>query len=255
MGRVHVGLDLEDEAGELLVRGLDGPHLLRHPGRRGLGVAQKAVQKRLHAKVVGGRAEEHGRQLAGEDLIQVEFVPRHVQQLNVLHQLVVIGLADLRRAAGIVDGHHLHVDLPLAVVAAGVQLDQPRVPVVQALEVAVDADGPVHRAGADAQHLLDVLHQLEGVPAGAVHLVDEREYRDAAQAAHPEQLDGLLLHALGVVDQHHRAVRGDQRAIGVLGKVLVAGGVQYVDAIAKARIRRIRGFSLREKLALANQGK
>ena len=47
-----------------------------------------------------------------------------------------------------------------------------------------------------------------------------------------EELPGLGLHALGAVDDHDGGVRGHQGAVGVLGEVLVAGGVQNVDAEA-----------------------
>ena len=40
------------------------------------------------------------------------------------------------------------------------------------------------------------------------------------------------LHALGPVNDHHGGVGGHQGAVGVLGEVLVAGGVQNVDAEA-----------------------
>ena len=101
--------------------------------------------------------------------------------------------------------------------------------VVNPLKVAVRADGPGDGAGVDAQHLFQLLHQLEGIPAGPVQLVDEGEDGDGTHAADVEELDGLGLHALGCIDEHHGAVRGDQGAVGVLGKVLVAGGIQDVD--------------------------
>ena len=44
---------------------------------------------------------------------------------------------------------------------------------------------------------LDLVEQLERVAAGPVPLVDEREQRQAALAAHLEQLEGLRLDALG----------------------------------------------------------
>ena len=91
--------------------------------------------------------------------------------------------------------------------------------------------GPVDRAGADAQHLLHFLHQGERVFAGAVHLVDEGEDGDVAQTADLEELDGLRLNALRGVNQHDRAVRGDEHAVGVLGEVLVTGGVEDVDVV------------------------
>ena len=56
--------------------------------------------------------------------------------------------------------------------------------------------------------------------------------RNRAQPADLEQLDRLFLNTLGVVDQHDRAVRGHERTIRVLREVLMAGGVQNIDAIA-----------------------
>lgn len=60
-----------------------------------------------------------------------------------------------------------------AMVARGIEQHVPAVALVHALKIAVHADRPVHRAGADAQHLLQLLHQGKGVLAGAVHLVDK----------------------------------------------------------------------------------
>ena len=53
-----------------------------------------------------------------------------------------------------------------------------------------------------------------------------------AQGADLEQLDGLGLHALGGVDDHDGRVGCHQGAVGILRKVLVAGGVQNVDTLA-----------------------
>ena len=47
-----------------------------------------------------------------------------------------------------------------------------------------------------------------------------------------EQLSRLRLHALGTVDDHDGAVGGHQGPVGILGEVLVARGVQNVDAEA-----------------------
>ena len=158
---------------------------------------------------------------------------RHIQKLDVLHQLVIVRLTDAAGQRGIVDGDRLHLDLCLAVVAAAVHFHLAGVAVVHAPEiVAVQADGPVHGAGADAQHVFKLLHQRERILAGAVKLVYEGENRYGAHAANPEQLHRLLLNALGAVDQHHGAVGGDEGAVGVLGKVLVTGGVQNIDAVA-----------------------
>ena len=52
------------------------------------------------------------------------------------------------------------------------------------------------------------------------------------QGADLEQLPGLRLHALSAIDDHHGAVSSHQGPVGVLGEVLMAGGIQNVDAEA-----------------------
>ena len=110
--------------------------------------------------------------------------------------------------------------------------DAAALPVVHALERLAAADGPVDGVGVDAQLVLQLLAQLEGVPGLPVHFVDEGEDGDIPQAAHLEELARLGLHALGGVDDHNGAVCRHQGAVGVLREVLVAGGVQDVDAEA-----------------------
>ena len=53
-----------------------------------------------------------------------------------------------------------------------------------------------------------------------------------ADGADPKQLPGLGLHTLGAVNDHDGGVRGHQGPVGVLGEILVARGVQDVDAEA-----------------------
>ena len=203
-------------------------------GQRGGGQAQELLQKRLHAKVGQRRAEEHGAQLAVLHSVQVKFFRCTVQKFNILRQLGVVGSADQVVQAGVAQlgldlVHHLHA------VGAAVALKRQhaaRGAVVHALKILAAADGPVHRVGLDAQNFLDVLHQFKRVAGFAVHLVDEGKDGDVAQGANFEQFDGLCLNALGRVDDHDGAVGGHQGAVGILGEVLVAGGVQDVDALA-----------------------
>ena len=103
---------------------------------------------------------------------------------------------------------------------------------IHALEIAVRADGPVDGAGMDAQHVFQFVHQLEGILGRAVHLVYKGEDGNAAHPANLEQLDRLLLHALGGVDEHHSAVGRHQHAVGILAEILMAGGIQNVDVKA-----------------------
>ena len=231
MGGVHVGLNLEDEAGEVRVGRLHDALIALVRGGRG-GVVKEAGEERLDAEVGDGGAEEHGRQRTRAHLLEVERVAGHVQQLDLVEQPLIQAIAQQAGQLRVIDRQVLLLHARLAVVAALVELDHFRVAVVDALEIAVRADGPVDRAGADAQHLLELLHQGERVLRRAVHLVDEREDGDVAQAADLEQLDRLRLDALGGVDEHHGAVRCDEHAVGVLGEVLVAGGIQNVDVVS-----------------------
>ena len=106
------------------------------------------------------------------------------------------------------------------------------VPLVDTLELHAAADGPVHGVGADAELLLQLVDEVEGVSCLAIHLVDEGEDGDVPHGADLEELTGLGLDTLGTVDDHHRAVGGHEGTVGILREVLVAGGVQNVDAKA-----------------------
>ena len=101
--------------------------------------------------------------------------------------------------------------------------------VVDALEVLAHADRPGHRGALDLEHVLDFVEHLDGVAHFPVQLVDERQDRRVAQPAHLHQFHGALFHALGGVDHHQGGVHRRQGAIGVLGEVGMAGGVQQVD--------------------------
>lgn len=193
---------------------------------------KNAIQKRLHAKVGDRRAKEQRREPALQHSLLVKGIARHIQKLDLLVQAVQIVLGQRGLSLGAVQLYAYLLGHAHAMVATGIEQHVPAVTLVHALKIAVHADRPVHRAGADAQHLLQLLHQGKGVLAGAVHLVDKGKDGNVAQAADLEELDGLLLHALGRVDEHHRRIRRHQHAIGILAEVLVAGGIQDVDAVA-----------------------
>ena len=157
-----------------------------------------------------------------------------VEQLDVVHQVaVVLGTDELVELGGAQLG--LYLADALGGVGAPVSLerqDVPRRAVEDAAERAAVADGPVHGVGAYAEHRLDLVHEVEGVARLVVELVHEREDGDVPQRAHLEELDGLRLHALGAVDYHDRGVGRHEGAVGVLREVLVARGVEDVDAAA-----------------------
>ena len=57
------------------------------------GHAQKVLQERLHAEGRQRRAEEDGGELAVADAVEVEVAGGAVEQLDVLDELVPLGLA------------------------------------------------------------------------------------------------------------------------------------------------------------------
>ena len=67
--------------------------------------------------------------------------------------------------------------------------------VIYTFVMAVDTDRPVNRICADVQHLFQLVHQVEGITAVAVQLVDKGKDRQTAAVANPEQLLGLRLYA------------------------------------------------------------
>ena len=119
------------------------------------------------------------------------------------------------------------------ILAALEQVDLLAPPIVHADERAVAMDRPRDRddsrcRGRPRRRSIE----LERILADAVALVDEGEDRRAAPLADGEELPRPLLDALAVVEQHDGAVGGDERAVGVLGEVLVARRVEQVDVVA-----------------------
>ncbi len=202
---------------------------------RGLGggeCLQKAVQQQLHAEIIAGAAEEHRRALAGEHGRIVEQLARvfeHFEFLDGFLEGRVVQLAAHRRVVHAADGNRC---AKLAAHRALEKMHLARLAVEHAAKIEPVADGPVHRKRADAQHPLQFVHEFERIFHGPVALVHEREDRHAALAADLEELARLRLDALRGVNHHHHRVHRREHAIGVLGKILVAGRVQQIDAVA-----------------------
>ena len=101
--------------------------------------------------------------------------------------------------------------------------------VIAADEFAPDPDGPGRRRYVDGQIFLNLVDDLEGIAAFAVHLVAKRQDRQIAHPADFEQFLRLAFHTLCAVDHHHGGVHGSQCAIGILGKIRVARRVHQIE--------------------------
>ena len=104
-------------------------------------------------------------------------------------------------------------------------------PVVHSPEILTGGDRPVHRAGLNAQFFLNFFHQIKRVLGVPVHFIDEGKNGNVTHNADLKQFPGLVFHAFAGVDDHHGGVRCHQSAVSVFRKVLVAGGIQDVDAV------------------------
>jgi hypothetical protein len=228
---VHVRGDLVDEARE--ERRVRRHHAVQRRQRsRRRRDLEEALQDVLDAEVHERTAEEHRRDLLLQEGLHLERLHAGLDHREVLEQLPVRAFAESRGQHGVGRTGRLHQGLRRVV---GRALEQEHLLVAQrvdAAEAVARADRPRRRHDRDAEHLLDLVHEVERRARWPVHLVDDRDDRDAAVAAHLEQLDRLRFDALGAVDQHQRSVGRDQRAEGVLAEVLVARRVEQVDAVA-----------------------
>ncbi len=194
----------------------------------------ESLEEGLEPEVVHRAPEEHRRELARLEAIPVEAVPGGIEELGVVAELVVARVVDRLADRGVVDAGHLHRRAlrPGGGARPGVllaeQVHASADPVVDAAEGPAAEDGPGDGVDPDPEHALHLPDEVEGVPARPIHLVHEGEDRDGTLAADPEELAGLGLHALGAVEQHHRAVDRMQRTVGVLAEVGVAGRVEEV---------------------------
>ena len=226
---VHVGMNLEHEAGEAF---LVGPHgaldCLDGPGRG--GDFHEAVQQFLDAEGIQGRAEEHRSDAGVEIILNVEFRVYAFDKFQVFAQLGGIGRADGlvdTRVADVVDFHTLRNLL----FVGGEEVEAVFVDIVDALEPGADIDGPTEGTDADFQFGFQFVEDVEGVAALAVEFVDENNHGGVAHTAHFHEFAGLLLDALGHVDHDDYGIDGRKGAVGVLGEILVARGIENVNLV------------------------
>ena len=225
---VHVGLDLEYEPGDGGLPRLDDANVGRVRARF-RGVLRQQLEQGVHAVTAQRAAEDDGGQVAGAVGIGLEIRVGGARQFHVLagrgqhvggEQRVEIGVADAGARDGPAEGSALDLGGRQKALAGEV---------VTAVELAAHAERPHHRRDIELQGFVDLVEQLEGIAALAVHLVDEGHDRDVAQAAHLEQLLGLALDAFRRVDHHDRRIDRRQRPVGILAEVLVPGRVQEVE--------------------------
>ena len=228
-GRALAVLDLA--AGDAL----HGVHV-----ERAREVVDHRVEQRLHTLVLEGRAAEHGRDGDVErGPADVSDQARRLDRLLlevVLHQAVVVegdrldqlgaGLArELLVGGGDID------DLPFL---AEVVLVDDRLHVDQvddAVELGLGPDRQLDHDRVRAEAVAHALHAVVEMRADPVHLVDERDARNAVLVGLAPDGLGLGLDAGHRVEHRDGAVEHAQRPLDLDREVHVAGGVDDVDAV------------------------
>jgi hypothetical protein len=254
LAEVLVGLDLERQRGERLVRVGVPEHLglavqrgagdRRHVQRAGQEVDDR-IEHRLDALVLERGAEQDRREVlrdgaapdAGLDVLDTQLLAGEVS----LEDLVVAlgeglqqggppGLRLLEEVGRDLDGL-VRRALVLGGPAQALHLHQ----VDDADEVGLDAPGQLQDQRGRVQPVADHVHGPEEVGPGAVHLVHEAHPRDAVLVGLPPHLLGLRLHAGDRVEHGDGAVENPQRPLHLDGEVDVPGGVDDVDGVVTPR--------------------
>ena len=226
--RVHVRLDLEHQRRQAGLGGLHNARIGRLGARAG-AVFHQPIEQVGDADLLDRAAEIHRRQVPGHEALHVELRQGRLHQLQLLAQRhhPFIGL---RQRFG-------DMDLPLAQVVGAHEGRRP-------------AHRPGNRRGIQRQRRGNLVQQRERVLRLAVELVDEGHDRDVAHAADLEQLARSCLDALGRVDHHHRGIHRRERAVGVLGEVLMTRRIEQVEHAIAVLERHHRGHHGDAALAL-----
>ena len=101
--------------------------------------------------------------------------------------------------------------------------------------------GPIERRAIELKLILDLIQELQWVERLAIHLVDESDNRNVAQAANLKQFQCLRFDPLCRVEHHNGAIGCGQRSIRIFRKVFVAWRIEQIVDIAAKLKRHHRG--------------
>ncbi len=195
---------------------------IRHLIARRRGEITQRIDEVAHTEIAQRRTEEYRRHVTFQERLTVEGAAGFQSQFRFLDKdLALIFRQTIGDSLRAVDRKAIH----LRVVATKGVFSK----IVSATEALRPADRPGDRRGIERKLFLDLIQNLEGIAAFAVHLVDEGDDRNIAHAANFEKLQRARLDTLGGIDDHDRRIHRRQRAVGVIGKVFVAGRIEDVE--------------------------
>ena len=239
---VHIGLDLEDEAGDLCIAGLDGDvdggrrvagfgrgFLAGRQGLGGRSPVGDGAQQLVDAEMAQGRSPQHRRHMALKEGLAVEGLVAGLDQLERVSQVGLFASLEMPGGLGQRQGGGMLRVVVGPGVLPGIGLEGPVTDPGHAAQAIAALGRPPDGGGVELKPAGDLVQQGHGVLGLAVQLVDEGDDRNVAQTTDLEQLERLRLDAFRCVQHHDGAVGGRQGPVGVLGEVLVAGGVEQVE--------------------------
>ncbi len=269
---VLVGNDLEDERREGLVGGRAAgdrlvavggvPALGRRAVRRRRQVGADGVEDGADAEILERCAAEHGDERTGHgrlakpgpDLLVADRLLGQVLVGEALHDFRDTFDEPVTRLFG--GGELLGRDLPgLELTPAGPGVEDEPLHVDQvdhAVELVLGAARQRDEARVGAEHRLDLPEHALVVRTDPVHLVDERDARDAVAVRLAPHRLALGLHTLDTGEDDDGAVEHAQAALDLGGEVDVSRGVDQVDLVLVPQKGRRRGRDRDPPLSLVD---
>ncbi len=229
MFRIHIGLNLEDEAAEFGFIRFN--HAFAGITRlRSRSPANERVQDVLHTEVIDTGAEEDRRLVTGKETFQGERFTSALNELDAFSDVPDFQREQLIEPRVIQSLNNF--DIVAKFLAARSETDKL---IVQKREHTSESfshsNRPCNRGTLDFEDVFNFSEQIDRVLDLAVQFIDERNNRSFTQTANFQKFNCLRLHALGGIDNHDCAVNGGQYSIGIFREVLMSRGIEKIDYV------------------------
>jgi hypothetical protein len=175
---IHVRLDLEDHAGELVLGRHDDPFQRLLGSRRGSELGQR-IEHLLHAEVVDGAPEEDWCLVPRQEFVGREDVGSALEKVDVAARMRVRRAETLARE-GIVEPFDDLLAAARTLRARGENANAIGADVEDPAELFSQPHRPCERHGRDPEDALDLVEELQGLAHLAIELVDEGDDRGLA---------------------------------------------------------------------------
>ena len=204
--RIHVRMDLEDEAGEVILFRIDHTfNSLYRTGRR--SDLDKTIQQLFHTEVIQGRAEEYRGDVSFQISIHIELRINTFDQFDIRTKFISQINTDMVFQFGIVDVVKTYL-LRYILFARSVKVKFLFIYIIYTFETLSHIDRPAQRAYLDLQFFFYLIQKIERIFTVTVHLVDKHDHRRFTHTADFHQFTCLCFHTFGNIDHDNDTVYG-----------------------------------------------